>query len=360
MSTERSGSVLQLLGPSTGGIRRHVAYLTSRLRDNGWSVETAGPDGVLDDLDRVVPIPTRNQPGGTWRARRALQAVAGDHDLIHAHGLKAGLLAASLRNGPPVVLSVHNLVLDEVAGRSATVLRWLEGRLPARVAATIAISDGVADRFAGLGGADRIRVIPPAGPPPDPRRSPGDVRVELGIQPDDDLVVTPARLTAQKDIPLLLDAAEILVRDRPGLRWFVFGDGQLRSELERSVASRGLAEVVHLEPGRRDVDSELAAADVVVITSRWESGPLVLLEAAALGRPMVSTDVGLARTVIDGTAGEVVPVGDAPALAAAVHEVLEAGDRSDVVGAPPRSELSPATLAARVEALYREVSGRAG
>ncbi len=360
MSTERPGTVLQLLGPSTGGIRRHVAYLTSTLRADGWSVTTAGPAGVLDDLDRVVPIPTRNQPGGTWRARQALQSMAADHDLIHAHGLKAGLLAASLRNGPPVVLSVHNLVLDEVAGRSARVLRWLEGRLPARVAVTIAISDGVAERFDGLDGADRIRVIPPAGPPPTPTRRAAEVRADLGVEPDDDLVVTPARLTAQKDIPLLLDAAAILGRARPGLRWFVFGDGQLRPELERAVVDRGLDALVHLLPGRPDVDSELAAADLVVITSRWESGPLVLLEAAALGRPMVSTDVGLARTVIEGTTGRVVPVGDAAALAAAMSDVLDAADRSPVAGPSSQPQLAPAVLAGRIQAVYREVLGHAG
>lgn len=334
-----------------------MSYLASTLGIDGWDVATAGPPGVLDRIDHIVPIPTRNQPARTWRARRALAAVARDQDLIHAHGLKAGLLAASLRSGPPVVLSVHNLVLDEVAGRGAPVLRWLEGRLPARVEATIAISDGVAERFAGTPGADRIRVIPPAGPPPAPSRTPDEVRSELGIDRDADFVVTPARLTPQKDIPLLLDAADAVVAERPALRWFVFGDGWLRPELEASIEARGLSEHVHLVAGRPDVDSELAAADLVVVTSRWESGPLVLLEAAALGRPMVSTDVGLARSVIDAGSGRIVPVGDAPALASAVVESLSRVSRSDVAAPAPRPELAPAALAGRVAQVYDEVLG---
>src|SRR5262245_22370728 len=55
--TDEAPRVLQLLGPSTGGIRRHVAFLTDQLRLRGWSVTTAGPAGVLADLDHVVAVP---------------------------------------------------------------------------------------------------------------------------------------------------------------------------------------------------------------------------------------------------------------------------------------------------------------
>ncbi|HAS13456.1 MAG TPA: glycosyl transferase, partial [Acidimicrobiaceae bacterium] len=109
-------------------------------------------------------------------ARRALRPLLDGVDVVHAHGLKAGWLAATLRPRPPLVVSIHNLVLDEVAGWSAPLLRRLEERLPGRADATIAISGEVARRFAGRPGADRIRVIPPAGPPPVPMRSPQQVR----------------------------------------------------------------------------------------------------------------------------------------------------------------------------------------
>lgn len=355
-----TGRVLQLLGPSTGGIRRHVTYLAERLRASGWTVDLAGPEGVVDDLTHVVPIPKRDRPAAARRARRALAPLLAQYDLVHAHGLKPALLTASFRSAPPMVLSVHNLVLDEVAGRSAPALRWLEGRLPARAAATIAISDGVAARFRGLPGAERIVVIPPAGPPPTPSRDAATVRAELGIAPDDDLVITPARLTPQKDIPLLLDAASLVRQRRPQLRWFVFGDGWLRDELEAAVVQRGLVDTVRLEPGRPDVDSELAAADLVAVTSRWESGPLVLLEAAALGRPTVSTDVGLARTVVGATGGRVVPVGDPGALADAVIDTLERAESGADAAAGPSpalDALTPPALADAVEHVYREVLG---
>ncbi|MDP8986790.1 MAG: glycosyltransferase family 4 protein, partial [Actinomycetota bacterium] len=118
--------MLQLLGPSTGGIRRHVAHLTEALRRRGWQVRTAGPVGVLDGLaalDHAVEVPAAFDPVAARRARRQLALVAGDAALVHAHGLKAGWLAASLRRRPPLVVTVHNLVLAEVAGPEAWLLQ---------------------------------------------------------------------------------------------------------------------------------------------------------------------------------------------------------------------------------------------
>ena len=346
---------LQLLGPSIGGIRRHVAYLRDQLREGGWDVITAGPAGVLDVLDHVVPIPDGLRPDQVLAARRALRALLDGVDVVHAHGLKAGWVASTIRPRPPLVVSIHNLVLDDVAGRSAPVLRLLEERLPGRADATIAISGEVARRFAGRPGAERIRVIPPAGPPPAPGRSPEVVRSELGVAADEDLVVTAARLNPQKGLHLLLEAAASVRQRRPGLRWFVFGDGAQRAELEGAIERLGLDGVVHLAGARANVDDELAAADLVVITSQWESGPLVVLEALALGRPVVSTDVGLVPEVIDRSSGRVVPVGDAASLADAIVATLSGtsvgGD--EVPGSSAR--FRPEALAAAVRDVYEEV-----
>lgn len=346
---------VQLLGPSVGGIRRHVAYLRDQLRQSGWDVVTAGPAGVLDDLDHVVPVPSGPRPDQVVASRRALRPLLASADVVHAHGLKAGWIAATVAPRPPLVVSIHNLVLDDVAGRTAAALRLLEGRLPGRADATIAVSTEVAARFAGHRGHDRIHVIPPAGPPPVPRRSPAAVRAELGVDPDDDLVVTAARLHPQKGLHLLLDAADAVRRHRPQLRWFVFGEGPLRSELEQAIEDRGLAGTVHLAGPRPDVDSELAAADVVAVTSQWESGPLVVLEALALGRPVVSTRVGLVPEVIAASSGRTVDVGDAEGFAAALLGALADVPEGQQHLSGSSARFRPAALAAEVEAVYRKV-----
>lgn len=332
--------VLQLLGPSTGGIRRHVAWLRGALVERGWEVATAGPHGVLDGLaplDAVVAVP---------RGRRDLARAAAGADIVHAHGLKAGWMAAMMRGPRPVVVTVHNLVLDEVAGRRARALRALEAALPRRVDAVIAVSEEIGRRFAS---ASNVHIIPPAGPVPVVGRHPSDVRAELGVGVGEHLVVAVARLHPQKDLPTLFAAVDGL----DGVRVVVFGEGPDESRL-RAVAPTN----VTLAGARPGVADEIAAADVFVVSSRWESGPLVLLEAMALGRPVVTTDVGLASTVVrDGDTGRLVPVGDVAALRVAITDVLADNGDASAMGERGRAAVaatySSDALVERIEDVYR-------
>lgn len=329
--------------------------MSQALRSVGWSVDVAGPADVLDDLRHVVPTPPGVHPVALVRARRALAAVVDEYDLVHAHGLKVGWLATTVRPRPPVVLSIHNLVLDEVAGRAAPVLRVLEERLPARVDASIAISTGVAARFTGRRGHDRMHVVPPAGPPPVVHRPAQEVRRSLGVEPGEHLVVTAARLNPQKGLDVLVEAAAIARASRHDLRWVVFGEGPSRERLASDIAARGLEGVVVLAGPRPTVDDELAAADVVAVPSLWESGPLVVLEALALGRPVVSTRVGLAPDVVDSSNGRIVDVGDAAAFAGAVIDVIDDPPiaAGGLTGSDPR--FAPDALVRAIESIYREV-----
>jgi len=161
------------------------------------------------------------------------------------------------------------------------------------------------------------------------------VRAAYGIAPDERLVVTVARLHPQKDLPTLFDA----VRRLDHTRLLVVGEGpdeaMLRATAPPNVVFAGQ---------RPSAADELAAADVVVISSKWESGPLVLFEALQLGRPVVSTAVGAAPDVLD----EVVPIGDAEALARAI------------TAARPRSvrPYGPEAMTTAVEAVYRDMMQR--
>jgi glycosyltransferase involved in cell wall biosynthesis len=357
--------VLQLLGPSTGGIRRVVAALATELEERGWGVVTAGPPGVLEGLarqDAVVPVPGGFDPRSVLAARRALEPVMRQVDIVHAHGLKPGWLAVSVRHRPPVVVSVHNLVLDEATGAAAPVLRLLEGLLPSRADRTIALSDGVAARFDGRSGAHRVRVVPPAAEAPVPRRSAEEVRAELGIRPEERLLVAAARLHPQKDLPTLVSAVDLLRRRTEGVRLVVFGEGPEEANLRRLITDLDLTGIVTLAGTRPSVADELAAADAVVVSSTWESGPLVVFEALQLGRPVVTTPVGAApEVVLDGETGRIVPVGDTSALARILGEVLADPEGAARMGTAGRRLVAerhgPGAMAAATEAVYREVLG---
>jgi glycosyltransferase involved in cell wall biosynthesis len=364
IGSKPGGRALQLLGPSAGGIKRHVAALAGGLAEAGWSSHVAGPAGVMSGLgpqDHVVPVAM--SPGAVLRGRRALAEVVRDVDVVHAHGLKAGWLASTVKAARPLVVTVHNLVLDEAAGRSAAVLRFLEARLPRRADAVIAVSPEIAERFAGLPGADRVRVVRPVGPPPVPQRAPDQVRADLDVPPDAPLVVCVARLHPQKDLPTLFRAAAELRSTRPELVVVVVGEGPDEAALQGLIGELDLDGTVRLIGPRPQAADEIAAADALVVSSLWESGPLVVAEALELGRPVVSTPVGFVPELIeDGTSGRLVPVGDAVALAKALGEVLADPAAAAAMGAAGqqavRRELGAQRLAAEVAAVYDEVRAR--
>jgi glycosyltransferase involved in cell wall biosynthesis len=330
---EDRAEVVQLLGPSTGGIRQHVTFLTKELRARGWWTETAGPARVLEGLggvDHVVPVPSGLRPRAIPGAVRELRRVMRGRRLLHAHGLTAGWIAVFARGRRRrfgVVLTVHNVVLDEVVGRAAFVLRGLERSLARRVDRIIAVSQQIADDLAKAAPGVPIVTIGPLGPPPVPRRSVAEVRAALGAL-DGPLIVCVARLHPQKGLDVLLEAMPEIAGAVPTVHLAIVGEGPERAALEVLVERLRLDARVSFVVPSNPAD-ELAAADVVVIPSRWESGPLVLTEALLLERPVVATPVGsVTQLVTDGDTGWLVPVGEVGALASALIAALRDPDEA--------------------------------
>jgi glycosyltransferase involved in cell wall biosynthesis len=168
------------------------------------------------------------------------------------------------------------------------------------------------------------------------------------------VVISVARLSPLKDLPTLIAAFDELRSRRPA-RLAILGDGPDRDVLERLVAERGLGEVVWL-PGFVDAPQRyVARADVFALSSRSEGLGNVLVEALAVGTPVVATDAphGPREILRDGQLGRLVPVGDVPALAAALERTLAAPPAP----APPTAleEYDAAAVARR----YLEVIDRA-
>ena len=241
-------TVLLLIGPSVGGIRRHVAFLADALEEQGWTVVVAGPQAAVEGARRtgrrVEVVPVGMAPWRVGRAVRRLRRVARDVDIVHAHGLTGGWCAALAPGMPTVVVTVHNVVIPETAGRNTAMLRALERRLPRRVDAVIATSAAVADRVNG--GRRAAVVIPPVGPPPVPRRTPEEVRAWLGVEATTPLVVCLGRLHAQKGLPTLIDAAAILRRSVPDVVVAIVGEGPQAGRLVQLVEQAGLSGTVRI------------------------------------------------------------------------------------------------------------------
>ena len=366
MSRGGTRRVLQVLGPSAGGIARHVALVTEGLdgRD-GLQVDIAAPEHLPVAMPKPVkPVLIPNAPvGGHAKARRRIKEIVdkGNYDVVHAHGLRAGIDSGLALRGAnkPVYLTVHNLVLPDISGTTkAFFLKRAEPLAVRLTTRTFAASNQIADHLRGAAPkhAHKIETLhAPVGRPPDVKRTSAEVREELGLAPNEKLLVTAARLAPQKALHVML-AALAELPDNVVLA--IVGEGPLESELRATAAELGVAERVRWMGFRSDVGDFMAAADVFVLSSVWEAVALVVQEAVLLGVPVVSTDVGgMGELITDNRSGRLVRKGDHLALAAATAEILESEElRSQFTGnalGDLRERFSREKMLARLSQAYR-------
>jgi len=346
-----SGRVLLVLGRARGGMLGHVLTLAEHLTDLGWRPTLAAPASAVRSA--AVPLSGSTMPGpGMLADHRAIRRAAAHVDVIHAHGLTMGWVCASIRTRPPLIVTVHNVVLAD--RKPHAVWRVLERRLPRAVDRTIATAPDIARRLDGLS----IVTIPPARPKGGvPTEDPAAVRRRYGITADASLIVAVGRLHPQKDIDTLLAATAELHARVPPVHVLVVGEGPDERRLRAEVSRRGLDGMVTFAGWSDEPANEMAAADVVAVSSRWESGPFVVPEALALGIPVVSTAVGWAPMLLE--PGYVVPPEDPRALADAIQTVLadraRAGEGARAAAGRADRFLDPYRLTAEVVAVYEEV-----
>ena len=193
----------------------------------------------------------------------------------------------------PWVLTVHNVVLETGGRWRVGALGRLERFVIGRADHVIATSSDIERSFAAA--ARAITTIRPVHDLRRPTRPVTEVRAELAGA-GAAVAVCVARLHPQKGLDRLLDAWAGV----PDATLVVVGGGPLLDALDHPADRLGIGDRVGSLGARDDAADLLAAADLVVIPSRWESGPLVLLEAMALVEPVVTTRVGF----VDEVAGE--------------------------------------------------------
>ena len=152
--------------------------------------------------------------------------------------------------------------------------------------------------------------------------TPHDPRPALGLAPGTPLVITTGALVGHKDHATLVRAASLAAAGRPDLHWAIAGEGHLRGSLQALITDLGLVHRVHLLGEVPDAVRLVATADLFVMSSVMEGLGTSVLDAMALGIPIVGTRAGGIPEVLGGGAGRLVNTQDPEALAAAVLEVL--------------------------------------
>lgn len=182
----------------------------------------------------------------------------------------------------------------------------------------------------------------------------------LKVGPDDLLVGTVARLHRQKGIPTLLKAAQIIRKAVPRVKIVVAGGGPLKQRMEGLNKRWGNEDFVLILGEREDAQELLALFDVFVLPSLWEGLPYVLMEAAALGKPVVATDVEGTRELIkDGHTGILVPTRNPESLAHGVISLLQNRELAIRLGESLHEDLSARfslfKMVQKIQALYLEI-----
>ncbi|WFU10110.1 glycosyltransferase family 4 protein [Rhizobium sp. CB3090] len=331
-------SLLQVLEPSGGGSGRHFLDLCRAMQRRGHSVTAiysplraeaafvAELEGM--GLDSVISLAMRRAPGPwdvtAWWQIRKIVARHGPFHLIHGHSSKAGALTRLRLPGPhiPVLYTPHAFrTMDPTLGSRGRMIyggierllgNWLSDRL-------ICVSRDEYNHALFLGiPKERLRiVVNGVSAPPSGQRA--SIRARYGIPQDALLFGFVGRLTQQKAPQRLVEAFARIAADLPQAHLLMIGIGELAGTVRDMIKAAGLEDRAHLDssiPGATAVD----AFDVVVMPSRYEAMSYVMLEAAAGGKPLLLTDVGGARTVIEpGKNGYIVANSDDPSeLAAAM------------------------------------------
>lgn len=316
-------------------------------------------DGVLEGRAReaglgVVPVGFR---GDLWPAAplvlaRLTRAFCPDVVQLHdPHAVTAGVLAGLLSPGPRLLAT----------RRADFPLRGALSRRKYRACARVlAVSRAIAAVLRGAVPEDRLRVVYEGVPDRPPLPGGREALAALGIPRQAPVVGNVAALTGHKDHATLLLAAARVVAARPDARFVVFGEGELRGQLEAQARELGLGEGFLLAGFRDDLDRLVPAFDVFCLSSCLEGLGTSLLDAMAFARPVVATAAGgIPEAVEDGVTGRVVPVRSPEALAAALLDVLADPARAASLGAAGRRRFEERFTADRMVettlAAYAEV-----
>lgn len=313
--TRPSLRVLLVAPASSGGIGAHVRDLAGGLRQRGHHVTVAAPAetlttfGLAEVADLTVPVPVGAlSPRALVAANRALRRLARDADVVHAHGVRAGVAAGSVT--APLVVTWHNAPLGK---RTRRALHAALERICARRAGLVLVaSPDLLGRARRAGARDAAFAAVAAAPSATADPAPTiDLRGPAGGRL---VVLCIARLHPQKRIDLLVEA----LAGQTEVHAFVAGDGPLRESLAGQIAAaRAPVTLLGRVPGAAAL---YAQADLAVLPSDWEARPLAVQEALRAGLPTVCTGVGGVADLV-GDAAVVVPPGDPAALRAALLDL---------------------------------------
>ena len=329
--------LLHVVGDSRfGGAARIILRLGQVAKAEGWQVDVLTTDPVFQQAARQYGLGLVNidvirrdiRPlwdlAGLYRLRDLLQREP--YHIVHTHTSKAGFvgrLAARLAGVPVIVHTAHGFAFHERSSVSARFIYSTLERIASRWCDQIVSVSEFHRRWAlelGICKPFKILAIPNGiADVRSPRIAPAELRHRLGVRDGNLLILSMARLAADKGLEYLIEAATILQRTERRFQVVIAGDGPERARLHRLARDLSIADRVIFLGFREDVDDLLAASDLVVLPSLREGLSIALLEAMAAGKPIIATSIGShLELASQANMARLVPPANANAICAAI------------------------------------------
>lgn len=323
--------VLHIIAPSAiGGAESVVRLLARAQRAHGTRVTVAAvhtSDDVMPFVgalrnDGVEIHPVRVGARTYLRERTQIETICEEisPEVVHSHGYRTDVVDAAYlgRRGMPVVSTVHGFTGGSLRNR---VYQSLQCRAYRRFDAVVAVSAPLARRLTQAVGSERLHLVPNAYQPMGPALSRSVARASLGLPVEAFVVGWVGRLSREKGADVLLDALA-----HPGAPEGVFaaflGDGPESVALQRQACRLKVGSRVSWAGRIANADRLLSAFDALVLSSRTEGTPMVILEAMAAGVPIIATAVGGVPDILPPGTALLVPPESPASLALAIRSAF--------------------------------------
>jgi glycosyltransferase involved in cell wall biosynthesis len=335
--------VLEVMATGTnGGAQEHVYSLVTRLNPECYDVRVVSlshGSSVRRLYKAGIDVTVIDEPDDRQAVRALADSVASfQPEIVHNHMYRAEIVGtrAALLLGekgckrPAIVSTVHSSRIRCVEDRQT--IRQLTPLMDRLIVVSKAIEEKVHEE--GRVGAPVSLIYNGVDLQRYNHQQPCcTFHDEYGIPEGAPIVGVVARLEAEKGHRTLVDAWPEVLAAVPDAWLLVVGEGSERDALEAEAASLGVSERIVFTGRREDVPAITAALDVAVLPSYREAQGLSVLEAMALGRPVVASNVGgIPEMIEDGVTGVLVPPNDCDALAAAIVRLLEDHPYADMIG----------------------------
>jgi glycosyltransferase involved in cell wall biosynthesis len=378
--------VLHIVEATTAGVGRHVLDLSTRMVQAGLNVtvacplvrETAHQDVAFVSRLRaagvstvIVPMKHNIRPLADLRACTYLTRLVRreGYQVVHAHSSKAGVLGrlAAWRARAPVIVYTPNAFAFLGArnwwtGWFYRDVERLLGHHMTDCVVCVGPSELALARRESIAAPTQLAMIENAidTAPFAPKVDRLTARAALGLEAHQPTLGFVGRLTPQKGIEYLVQAARLVVDTWGDARFVLVGEGELMPLVRQMIVDHRLKKEFLLTGYRADIPVVLQALDVFVLPSLYEGLPYTLMEAMAAGKAVIATDVvGNQDLVLDGETGLIIPPRDVKALANAMIRLLSSSEERERLArkalSTAQARPSPEQMTRQVTTLYQDL-----